>query len=280
MPPSDITYVENIKTFIKVATKEFLLKNGWPYIVVFLLAVLTILYTVFRERNGLTHYFREYTDKLVAIAVLVLYYVLGSFLVIYARSKYHMGEIINYRHLIQYNWILLAALLWTLFIFIRNLLPSLKGYIITRCVILIVGIFVIAHISYISIKRKDNVLARTIISSPKIIEYVRRLPQSTYVVSNAGPYFRILTEKSVRKLPENGRVIYSQKLAEDVCPYRDIVIVLVNNKEANYGFYGEDMKKTFTGYIPNKYQRVYLDSNFSILSCNRSNYLYKDGKQL
>ena len=113
MPPSTIGAIENLRTYIEALIKDVTacsacaLYTAWsiPGLLMFAIILSCACWLIFRAWRNLG----DSVKRLLIISG--IYVVMGSFVVIMARTRYQWGEVINIRHTLQYTPFLLAILL-------------------------------------------------------------------------------------------------------------------------------------------------------------------------
>lgn len=113
MPQSTIGFIENLRTYIETLIKDVTFCNSCALYTAWSILGLVMLGTIMSYACWLI--FRAWSNLGDAIKrmfiISVIYVIMGSIIVVMARTRYQWGELINIRHTLQYTPFLLAILL-------------------------------------------------------------------------------------------------------------------------------------------------------------------------
>jgi len=202
MPPSTIDFVENLRTYLQVLIKDVTAcstcGNYIAWSVPGLLALVLVtsclfwLFIKYVWRNLATA--RQNT-----IAISTTYVLIGSCIVIAARTRYQWGEVINIRHTLQYTPFLLVILLTPVF---QNSTETFAKWLEKIQLAFVIALFFF-HINFAlfseAFQARNNdspILTNAYTTGQKHL----CLPESnTFLVSNIAYLFRIECGARVRQ---------------------------------------------------------------------------------
>ncbi len=136
----------------------------------------------------------------VCLSALILYFLAGSFLLILSKTLYFMPEGINMRYLIQYAWIVMAALSYSVYFLLLKLKEhysiDMKGVaVLILLVFALVQVFPATDFYFRQKKTLD--FASKVRSS---IDRLKQIPEDHVIVSNVADMTIFFSGRNVRML--------------------------------------------------------------------------------
>ncbi len=241
MPPSDVGLLENMRTFLQVLLVEV---SGSQ--TVGLLAWDAKLFALISLGFGIIIYFglkarwREWgTAEKFSVMLFTLYLIVGSVMVVLARTVYQWGELINLRHVMQYGWLVMAICTMVTVGHVGRI-----NHKTLPIVVIVAGLLFAGRVSYwigewqretqvqrwlASEERPERVAAKLPGSSwvmtnqlkhmlsmnDRLAGYVHQLPDDAYIISNSADVLKIVTGRAVRDL-DSAMPKETQRLLENV----------------------------------------------------------------
>ncbi|MBN1869203.1 MAG: glycosyltransferase family 39 protein [Candidatus Omnitrophica bacterium] len=228
LPPANVTLTQNLFDYSHTLSRMILANDHYH------LAVLVIM-------SGMLAWFLcafrplAKTDKrkMIFAAVLIFYFLSGSFLVILSKTIYFMPERINERYLIQYAWIIVAGLSFS----VNRLLGKLnaRGPVDTKGIallllmaFLLIQIFPAADF-YFQQRRILNIAEKVEAHVPLLSQ----VPEDRVIVSNVMDVTAYYSRRKVRLL--NGYTPYG--LSQLLGTKRKFAVYIVKERSEDYRAY-------------------------------------------
>jgi hypothetical protein len=203
MGPSTVGFVENLRTYIEALLKDWSACSecarfvAWslPGLLGFLGLLVVVAFAVHK-----TFWPNLPTAGKKAFTISTIYLVIGSCVVVAARTRYQWGELINLRHTLQYSAFLLAGL----FVLLANhgRARVRGGWKLTKG--LIFAFLLLSHINYAlfseSFRKSDNDFPKLAQAFATGEAYLCGNQADTYLVSNWAHVFRIECGARVRQI--------------------------------------------------------------------------------
>lgn len=225
MEQSTIGVVENVRTYIEALTKDLLACGecaryvAWSMPGLFLLVVTALVICwwlrkyLWRNLNNLER------NTLVISAV---YFIVGSCVVIAARSRYQWGEPINLRHTLQYTPFLLVVLLMSTFRLPKQLLDYRSSSVRNILMLVLVCFHVAYSLTAENFQRKDKAFYPNLLSAYELGKaHLCAQESNVFLVSNWAYVFRIECGAKVRQIEAVSNYGDSAKGLQPLMPPKD-----------------------------------------------------------
>ncbi|MDZ4156997.1 MAG: hypothetical protein U1E09_10625 [Methylococcales bacterium] len=290
MPPSTIGLIENLRTYLQVLIKDVTACSECGNYIAWSVPGLLALVLV---TSCLSWLFIKYVWRNLAtagqntIVISTTYVLVGSCIVIAARTRYQWGEVINIRHTLQYTPFLLVILLIPAFQNSTELFSKWLGKIESVFII----ILFLFHINFAlfsdAFQTRNNdspILTNAYTTGQKHL----CLPESnTFLVSNIAYLFRIECDARVRQT-EPVNIAQNEEMLALVAAnegHDGLMATIVNikthsmNRPIHAGFFpGRFGLEARDFPIPDVDQKNLLDSGWEIVSNDEHGLLIQDLK--
>ena len=228
LPPANVTLSENLADYSQ-ALSQTIFAN--PFYHGVLLVLMAGMLAWFMAAAG--QWIKTDKHKIFCAAVLIIYFLSGSLLVILSKTMYFMPEKINERYLIQYAWIIVAGLSYGVYFLLSKLRTARP--IDTRGVtfliltaFLLVQIFPAADL-YFQQKKTLYIAKKVETHAPLLFE----IPKDHVIVSNIMDMTTFFSRRDVRLL--NGYMPYG--LLRILGAKRKFAVFIVKARHENYKSY-------------------------------------------
>jgi len=251
LPPAHITLTENLADYGHTLSYMIF---AYPFYerVVFMLAGGMASWFIVKMKHSIS------VDQktVVCAGILILYFLSGSFLVLLSKSMFFMPEKINERYLIQYVWVIVAGLSYSVYL----LLLKLKSYrpvdvkgitILILLALILVQIFPAADFYFQ--QQRILRLAEKVRASVPVLD---QIPPDHVIVSNVMDMTHFFSGRNVRML--NGYTPYGLKML--LGAERKFAVLIV--KEQNNDFRSYLYPPSWLN--PEGYRAVYSDQNVAL----------------
>jgi len=278
MPPSTIGFVENLRTYLQVLIKDATACSECGNYIAWSVPGLLALVLV---TSCLSWLFIKYVWRNLAtagqntIVISTTYVLVGSCIVIAARTRYQWGEVINIRHTLQYTPFLLVILLMPAFQNSTELFSKWLGKIQSVFII----ILFLFHINFAlfseAFQARNNdspILTNAYTAGQKHL----CLPESnTFLISNIAYLFRIECSARVRQT-EPVNIVHNKEMLALVAAnegHDGLMGTIANikthsmNRPIHAGFFPGRFGLEASDFpIPDVDQKNLLDSGWEIVS--------------
>lgn len=248
MAPSTVSFLSNIREYIRVTIYDLFGFHEWATLIAWDFVFLTLIVgialgissyffyqhsesTIKRVHNLLDE-FKYISPNIYTLIPIVIYFILGGAIVIYARTKYEWGEIINLRHVMQYDWAILTVLFFILLRLIKEYYAKTIVYVM--CTIILFG-----HLYYSSVElywkepKNDKLLLKYNIYKDNTLteEVIKFSKQGVVVASNFHDVLRINSGVPIRHIYLKDEEQLTQSLQKDLLVFQKRIFK--QNKEGH-----------------------------------------------
>lgn len=195
LPPAKVALTENLLDYGHTLARMILINPSYFYILLVLVAGMLIWFLW-----ALRPSFRSDKRRLLCAGTVILYFFIGSALVILSKTFYFMPEPINERYLIQYAWILMAGLVFSIHMGLQKLQEfavfDKKGVaLFLLLVFLLVQIFPAADFFF---RQERNLkIAKTVEAHSPVLD---KVPSDHVIVSNVMDMTAYFSHRKVKLL--------------------------------------------------------------------------------
>ena len=204
----------------------------WPshgiYLVGLILLLLAAAY--YLKRGFIIRYYLETPAKTTYIFILLSYFSVAVLLFAVIGPRYIWHNDTEFRVFIPHCWIIAAFLISAMVFCCERLEHFFKIQQKWPIAILLI-IFFLAQFSALQVwigrQRPQYDTFVNLENSAGLISAIKSLPGNAYIISNCGPYLRLLTGRDVRKLSRLNINFPPQGLADLVCRTRPLYVILV-----------------------------------------------------
>jgi len=236
LPLARITLFEPALQYFKEIA--CMLLGIWPSHGIYILGtILLFLPIIYYLRNcNIYEKFKENPFKATCFFIFGAYF-FWAFLLFTLIGPLHLGQTyIEFRLLLPHTWLIVMFFIIATEFFLQQTAIRLKinskWPVLTAAIIFLAAQFYTLEV-WASRQKPYRDLLITLEKSTPALDVIRDLPDDSYIISNCGPYLRLLTGRSVRKLSRTHIDITPQELADLVCPKRDLYVILVHKDKAN-----------------------------------------------
>ncbi|MBP7216282.1 MAG: glycosyltransferase family 39 protein [Candidatus Omnitrophica bacterium] len=253
MHPSDVSFLDNVRYYFNALLESF----GVPH------AEIVIAVIIFLIFANLIHLIASKQSKFLSsnsskrascIIITILYLLMGSCLVILARTKYNLGKAISVRYLMQYNWIYLTCVTSIMLCFFRKSAKMLKFKIsplllkvIVACLLL--SFFILQFAKLTEYAAYHDIEELGFANAKKMAQRLASLPNDMYIISNKAHILRIFAKRRVRFLEG----VSVKTFEAELLGRRDFALVLVNEPSSNFSQFLLSMRQS----LPKKYREIF-----------------------
>lgn len=189
--------------FYDLSGIHFIAQIAWDAVIFLLIIVPASLLFIW---GAWKHFNKNSLPWQISSIVIVQYFIAGSVLVIYVRAYRDLSEITLLRHVMQYSWCVLVAMV--LAAGGNAVLKNKTGTIIMGFLAVLV-LFGHARFIYLDLY-KEAVLSRLVVSKNSFAEVVEQMPDQSWVITNQVKkkyaHDKILQGK-INELPANAYII-------------------------------------------------------------------------
>ena len=231
-PPEPTTFLWPIIKFLKELA--CMLLGIWPGYGIYLAGLILLLSLVvyyFKLGRVLEHC-RQNPLKTTYLLICISYLFYAILLFTFIGPRYLGGITIEFRLLIPYCWLIVVFFIFAIEFFCRRIETRFK-FSRKWAVLIILVLFFAAQFYALGVwinreKPQSDALVK-LGSEIGLVNTINALPYDAYIISNCGPYLRLLTGRSVRKLSLPYMNFTPRELADLVCPTRPLYVILVYN---------------------------------------------------
>jgi len=271
LPPGPTTFFgPTIKLSKELAC---MLLGIWPSHSIYLVASIFLLLAMayYIKHSGIAKCCQGNPEKTTCVLILFSYLLVAFILFAFIGPRLLWSGDIEFRFIIPHYWIIAAFILSA----IAFSCKALDGHLNIKQkfsipILLIIFFTAQFYALNIWIERQKPALDLfvTLRQSRRTLDAIAHLPQNSYIISNCGPYFRLLTGKSVRKLSCVSSNFSPQELADLICPIRNLCVILVYMDGVvnilPHGWPSIDAKT-----LPDGYQHILSDGKIVVLYHNQ-----------
>lgn len=228
LPPAQVTLKQNWADYSHTLANMILTDPFFDTALMIILAGMAIWFITRAKKTMVT-------DKkiLVCAGALALYFAAGSGLLLLSKTLYFMPERINERYLIQYAWIIMAGLsysIYSMFLAIKRTRPvDIKGVsVLLITVFVLVQTFPAADFYF----QQKNIL-KIASKVHRSVPLLKQLPEDHIIVSNVTDMAGFFTGRSVRML--NGYM--PRGLTHFLGSKRKFAVFIYKERDKNYRAY-------------------------------------------
>jgi 4-amino-4-deoxy-L-arabinose transferase-like glycosyltransferase len=270
--PSGLTFFSNIKSYFRAFSDSFFYNvySTKVIISIFLFLFGVNIFYLLKDKSIIGN--NRSSKKILYRLILFLYAASGTLVIILGSIECDWWGTAGVRHLMQYNWIFVVYFM-SMAIFIYNKIRKILKFNIRPYVVVLIGSFIVFitilfYFRTIELAISNNYVRNIVNKVENKVAYVSNLPKDTYIASNYGPWLRILTKRSVRKMLN----ITPQELAKKVSGRRDIIIILFIDGGSSFMNYGYPSWQSIVakGNIPEGYKVISNDSSAIVLFCPKN----------
>jgi 4-amino-4-deoxy-L-arabinose transferase-like glycosyltransferase len=229
MAPSELTFVQNIQYYLWALTTSFLSTDQLTKIFILFNCVIFAKLCIDFQKSWRQGNDAQIKLNTIYIFISLSYLLLGSFIVILARSKYQWGESINTRHLIQYNWIYLGCYAYIAMETLKKI--SQPRFRLIFIAVLLTAFYAAQFNALIQIIRQIPAKKEKMAALNRVYRQVTERMTNQYFVSTSGARMRILTGRPVRQLSSKTT---PAQLIDLVTPHQELMLFLEKRELNKY----------------------------------------------